>query len=80
MFEEEKQKIEEIGQSLKKKWYQSKTIIFNTIIIGLTALEANFHTVKEVFGINIFLYLSIAVPMVNFYLRMITTKAIDKDK
>ncbi len=78
MFEEEKEKIEEISESIKKKWYKSKTIIFNMFAIALASVEQNFMIIKENFDINIFLVLSVAVPTINFYLRTITSKPIEK--
>ena len=67
-------------KDLVTKWHKSKTIIFNLAAIGLVALEGNLNIIKENFNVNVFLVLSVAVPMVNFYLRTITTKPLsDKE-
>ena len=61
-----------------KKWWKSKTLHFNAVISVLTVLEANFEFVK---GQNpdYYIYIVLAVTMVNFYLRTITSEAIKKE-
>ncbi len=74
------EKIKEIEDAITKKWYKSKTLIFNTAVVGLVTLEQNLGYIKEIFNMDIFVIISVVVPMVNFYLRTITTEAIKKIK
>lgn len=67
-----------IKDDIKKEWYKSRTLIFNVISVGLVALEANTSYLKDMFNINVYMIASVAIPMINFYLRTITTQAIGK--
>jgi len=66
-------------EEVKKKWYKSKTVIFNmgiAIFTGLGSLigDASFQEMAGEF----FSYILTVVTIVNVYLRTITTEAITK--
>ena len=58
----------------QKKWYKSKTMVFNAIAAGLGALEVS--NPGAVPGLGQFLV--VALPVVNAILRTITTQPIGK--
>jgi len=59
-----------------KAWYTSKTIWFNTFVASMLNFESNLVFVKMVLGENWFGILSIIVPIINIWLRAITTKGV----
>lgn len=62
-----------------KKWYKSKTIIFNMLIAIITAIEINYEFIKE-HNPDYYMYVVIIISIVNFYLRTITEKPIRRKK
>lgn len=62
-----------------KKWYLSKTIIFNTVIAVLSIVETNFEFIKSQ-NPDYYIYITMIVTGINFYLRTITTEAIKEKK
>jgi hypothetical protein len=69
-----------------KKWWKSKTLHFNALVSLFAVIEANFEFIK---GQNpeYYMYVVMAVSVINFYLRTITTQSVkeenvisDKDK
>lgn len=68
-----------IVEKAKKKWYKSKTVIFNMFIaiftgIGSLLSDASF---QEMMG-EFFSYILTIVTVVNVYLRTITNEALEK--
>lgn len=67
--------IKEIKEPKKaKKWYKSKTMIFNAIMAGLGALEASNPGAIPGLGQT----LVVALPVVNAVLRAVTTQPVGK--
>jgi len=69
----------EILETINKKWYKSKTIIFNmflAIFTGLGTLVGD-SSFKEMVG-DSFSYILSVVTIVNVYLRTVTDKALEK--
>jgi hypothetical protein len=61
-----------------KKWWKSKTIIFNMIMAGLVTLEATMHQLSALIPANWYAIISIILPVGNAMLRIITTTGIQK--
>jgi hypothetical protein len=56
-----------------KPWYQSKTIIVNALIGVLMTAEATSGALEPVLGAKAFGILTFILPVVNVFLRIITT-------
>ena len=70
---------ESFTDTVKKKWYESKTVIFNMFIaifagVGSLLADASF---QEMMG-EFFSYILTVVTVVNVYLRTITSEALEK--
>lgn len=63
-----------------KKWYHSKTLIFNAIVAGLIALEATTNIFKPYVSDLFYVVLAVVLPVVNAMLRIVTTQAIELEK
>lgn len=61
-----------------KKWYKSRTLIFNAIMAGLVALEASLHQLSAVMPANWLAILAVILPVGNAMLRIISTTGIEK--
>ncbi len=61
-------------QKKAKKWYKSKTMIFNAIMAGLGALEASKPGAIPGLGQT----LVVLLPVVNAVLRAVTTQPVGK--
>ncbi|PIQ25400.1 hypothetical protein COW20_15170 [bacterium (Candidatus Blackallbacteria) CG13_big_fil_rev_8_21_14_2_50_49_14] len=63
-----------VQEQPKKPWYTSKTLIFNALAAGLTALEASTGMLKPLVGENFYLIMAGVLPVVNAVLRVVTTQ------
>jgi len=61
-----------------KKWYQSKTILFNILMAGLIALEAGLSQLSALVPANWYAIIAIILPVGNAILRVISTTGIEK--
>jgi hypothetical protein len=61
-----------------KKWWKSKTIIFNMVMAGLVTLEATMSQLSTLVPANWYAIISIILPVGNAMLRIITTTGIQK--
>lgn len=61
-----------------KKWYKSKTMIFNLLSLGLLGVEQNFALLQPVLGEGTYGVVLFVVTMANIGLRTITTTAVGK--
>lgn len=61
---------------MSKKWYQSKTMLFNLLVASMLLIEQNLNFLQPLLPINIYALLSFVVPLVNVWLRVITTQGI----
>jgi hypothetical protein len=65
---------------MRKRWWKSKTLWFNTALAIGTVAEANFGMLRERLGPESYLAAVALIAGVNFALRFITTKPLGKDK
>lgn len=63
-----------------KKWYHSKTLIFNAVVASLIALEATTSIFKPYVSDLFYVVLAVVLPVVNAMLRIVTTQAIELEK
>lgn len=59
-----------------KKWWKSKTILFNLIVTVLAATEASFSLVQSFVPVNIYAALSFILTVGNVGLRFISTQTV----
>lgn len=60
----------------KKTWKNSKTIWVNATVLALVSLEANTGLLQPLLPVNFYNLVAIALPIINTYLRVITTESI----
>jgi len=61
---------------MSKKWYHSKIMLFNLLVASMLLVEQNLNLIQPLLPINIYALLSFIVPLVNMWLRVITTQGI----
>lgn len=61
---------------MSKKWYHSKTMLFNLLVASMLLIEQNLNLIQPLLPINMYALLSFIVPLVNMWLRIITTQGI----
>lgn len=61
-----------------KPWYQSKTIVINTVAAALVALEAGTGMLQPHLTVNFYTALAVGLPIVNAMLRVITTQGLTR--
>lgn len=61
-----------------KKWYKSKTIIFNLLSILLLGVEQNFALLQPMLGESVYGVMLFSITMANIGLRTITTTGVAK--
>lgn len=59
-----------------KCWWKSKTLWFNAACSALLALEAATGNIQPHVPVNVYLVMSVVLPIVNAILRVITTQAL----
>jgi hypothetical protein len=59
-----------------KPWYMSKTIWVNVIVAVLASLEATTGILKPYLPADSYALLAVGLPIVNIFLRIITSQAI----
>lgn len=64
----------------KKSWRNSKTIWVNATVLALATLEANTGLLQPLLPINFYNLVAILLPIVNTYLRAITTEPLNAKK
>lgn len=63
---------------MRKKWWKSKTLIFNGVAASLVALEASFGLLQPYMPGNVYAIASIILVMGNAILRVISAAEITK--
>lgn len=63
-----------------KKWYKSRTLVFNALCAGLFALEASLDLFKPLVGDKFYPLLAGGLLTVNAMLRTVTTQPIKEPK
>lgn len=61
-----------------KKWYTSKTILFNLITVLFIGAEQSFTLLQPVLGEGTYGVMLFVITMANIGLRVITTTAVGK--
>lgn len=64
----------------KKSWLKSKTLWVNATVLGLATLEANTGLLQPLLPVNFYNLVAVLLPIVNTYLRVITTEALGTKK
>lgn len=59
-----------------KPWWQSRTLWVNIIAAALVAIEACTGALQPHLPVNLYLAISVGLPIVNAILRVITTQAL----
>ncbi len=59
-----------------KRWYRSKTLWFNAIVLALAAAETQLNVLQGVLPGGLYAWLAFVLPVGNAALRFITTTAI----
>lgn len=60
----------------KKRWFTSKTLLFNACAAGLMALEASSGLLQPLLPVNIYTAFAVLLPVVNAVLRVLTSKGV----
>lgn len=63
-----------------KRWYRSKTLWLNAIVLMLAAVETQLQVLKDVLPGGLFAWLAFGLPVANAALRFITTTAISRSE
>lgn len=61
-----------------KPWWKSKTLWFNAIVAGLTALEASANLIQPYLPGNVYGYGLMLLTVGNGALRIVTTQGLTK--
>jgi len=59
-----------------KPWYLSKTLWVNAIVLALAAAEEHMQLLQPVLPVSFYQLVAFALPVVNAFLRVITTKGV----
>lgn len=59
-----------------KRWYRSKTLWFNAIVLMLAAAEMQLNVLQGVLPGDVYAWLAFVLPVGNAVLRLFTTTAI----
>ena len=59
-----------------KRWYSSKTLWFNVIVLALAAAETQLNVLQNVLPGGLYAWLAFVLPVGNAALRFITSTAI----
>lgn len=57
-----------------KQWWKSKTLWVNLIVAILAVIEANTGLLQPFIPADIYVLIAIGLPLVNAFLRVITTQ------
>lgn len=61
---------------MSKKWYKSKTMWFNLLVASMLLIEQNINLLQPLLPINLYALVSFIVPLVNMWLRVVTTNGV----
>jgi hypothetical protein len=59
-----------------KRWYRSKTLWFNLVVLMLAAAESQLNVLQTVLPGGLYAWLAFVLPVGNAALRFITTTAL----
>lgn len=63
---------------MKKKWWKSKTLWINGALLAMAAAETQLNVLQPMLPVNVYSVMAFVLPVVNAYLRFVTTQAIGK--
>lgn len=63
-----------------KVWWKSKTLWVNAIVASLAAAEAVTGVMQPHVGVNFYAAIAVFLPIINAFLRVITTEALSVRK
>lgn len=63
---------------MNKKWYKSKTLMFNVFCAALAALEASAGVLQPLLPVSVYAILSVVLPVGNAMLRIVTNQGLSK--
>lgn len=63
---------------MSKKWYKSRTLLFNAVAASLLLVEQNLPVLQPLIPINVYTLAGVIIPIVNVWLRVISTKSLHK--
>jgi hypothetical protein len=63
---------------MKKHWWQSKTIWVNALVAVLAVAADNVSLLQPLLPANFFAIVAFGLPLVNVFLRVITTQGVTK--
>lgn len=73
---------ESFMEVIKKKWYQSKTLIFNASVALIASIGPqiidNVDTIKASIDTKYMIYFVVGVALLNMALRAVTNKPLEK--
>lgn len=59
-----------------KRWYKSKTLWLNVVVVVLALAESQLNILQPVLPINFYAAVAFGLPLLNAALRLITTQAL----
>lgn len=63
---------------LAKPWWRSRTIKLNALVLVLAAAESQVSVLKGSLGVDAYALVAFGLPLLNAYLRAITTCPLSK--
>lgn len=65
---------------MSKRWYRSKTLWFNAVVLMLAAAESQLDVLKGSLPGGLFAWIAFGLPIANAALRLISTTALTAGK
>jgi hypothetical protein len=63
-----------------KRRRRSRTYWVNGVIFALTGIESQFHILQPILSVNFYLIVCFALPLINLWLRELTTTPVGRIK
>lgn len=68
--------IVDVAELTAKRWWHSRTIIFNAVIAALLAAESQVNLLQPLLPVNVYALVAFALPVANAALRFVTATPI----
>jgi hypothetical protein len=65
--------ITAVVESTAKRWWASRTIIFNAVVMALVAAESQVNLLQPLLPVNVYALVAFLLPVANTILRLVTT-------
>lgn len=59
-----------------KRWYKSKTLWLNVVVVVLALAESQLNILQPVLPVNFYAVVAFGLPLLNAALRLITSQAL----